>query len=91
MLEKVKLALGITTTIFDSDINDNIASARMEMIRAGVSEEKANSDSDVLIIKAIKTYCAKEYYEGNEAERYLRGWNSQLENLRKSSDYVSTK
>lgn len=41
MIDKVKLALGLTSTAFDSDIEDNIAAARMELIRSGVSATKA--------------------------------------------------
>jgi len=88
MLDKVKLALGITTTAFDSDIEENIEAARAELIRSGVLSTKANADNDALITKAIKTFCQKEYSEGNEASRYERSWRYQLENLRKSTDYM---
>lgn len=88
MLAKVKLALGLTTSVFDSDIEDNILSARAELIRSGVSEAKAMSDDDALITKAIKTFCQKEYYEGNEASRYERAWRYQVDNLRKSAEYI---
>lgn len=87
MLEKVKLALQITSTDFDSDITENIAAARAELIRSGVATSKANSDTDVLIIKAIKTFCQKEYYNDDLSERYEESWKCQLDNLRKSSGY----
>lgn len=87
MLDKVKLALGLTTSVFDTDIEENIAAARAELIRSGVSASKANSDTDALITKAIKTFCQKEYYEGNEARRYETSFKYQLECLRKSAEY----
>ena len=87
MLEKVKLALQITTNEFDSDIEENIAAARAEMIRSGVSAAKANSDDDPLVIKAIKTFCQKEYSDDNLSERFEKSWKYQLDNLRKSSGY----
>lgn len=87
MLEKVKLALQITTTEFDSDILDNIAAARAEMIRSGISAVKANSDDDPLITRAIKTYCQKEYSDDDLSERFEDSWKYQLDNLRKSKGY----
>lgn len=89
MLDKVKLALGLTTTAYDDDIADNILAARAELIRSGVSPEKANSDTDALIIKAIKTFCQKEYSDGPEAERFEKSFNYQLDNLRKSGGYMA--
>lgn len=88
MLEKVKLALGLTTTAYDDDITDDIAAARAELIRSGVASSKASSDTDPLITKAIKTYCQKEYSEGSEAERFTKAWESQLDNIRKSAGYM---
>lgn len=87
MLDKVKLALQITTNVFDSDISENIAAARAEMIRNGIASTKANSDTDALVTKAIKTFCQKEYSDDDLAERYEQSWLYQLDNLRKSSDY----
>jgi len=88
MLEKVKLALQITTNEFDSDIEENIAAARAEMIRSGVVADKANSDNDALITKAIKTFCQKEYLDDDMSERYEESWKYQLDNLRKSKGYM---
>lgn len=87
MLEKVKLALQITTDVFDSDIEENIAAARAEMIRSGIAPYKANSDTDPLIIKAIKTYCQKEYNDDDLSERFEQSWLYQLDNLRKTKAY----
>jgi len=87
MLDKVKLALGLTTDAFDDDIEDNIAAARAELIRSGVASSKATSNTDALITKAIKTYCQKEFSDGSEAERFEKSWKSQLDNLRKSTAY----
>lgn len=87
MLEKVKLALQITTDEFDSDIEENIAAARAELIRSGVSASKANSDNDPLITKAIKTFCQKEYSDDNLSERFEESFKYQVDNLRKSADY----
>lgn len=87
ILEKVKLALRISHTALDSDIEDTINTARLEMIRAGVSSNKANSDDD-LINMAIKTYCLSVYANNPDmAEKYDVSFKYQLDNLRKSAGY----
>lgn len=85
MLSKVKLALRISHTLLDNDIEDTIATAKEEMVRAGIDREVAESDNS-LIEMAIKTYC--QYIYANDvkkAEGYLQSWSYQLDNIRKSS------
>ncbi len=87
MLEKVKLALRISHNVLDSDINSTIDAARAELIRSGVSAEKANSE-DVLVEGAIKTYCLFVYTNDDKrAQGFFESWQYQLDNLRKSSEY----
>lgn len=91
MLDRVKLALRISHHLLDSEIEETIESARAEMVRSGVSRDKANQDKDVLIAKAIKTYClASLTSEPKTAEGYQRSWEYQLDNLRKSSAYAES-
>ena len=87
MLDKIKIALRITHSYLDSEIEDCIASAKAEMLRAGISQS-AIDNQDNLIEMAIKTYCLA-HYSNNEkmAEGYENSFQYQLENLRKSSDY----
>jgi hypothetical protein len=63
---------------------DVIASARQEMLRAGVDEAVANSDYE-LVEAAIKTY-ALQYYASDvkDAERYGESFRYQLDCIRKS-------
>lgn len=85
MLNKVKLALRISHTLLDTDIEETIAQARAEMVRAGVVSDVAESDN-LLIEGAIKTYCLMHYANDSKmADGYARSWEYQLENLRKSS------
>lgn len=63
MLEKVKLALRLTTDAFDDELNDLIAAALLDLGIAGIviptvpvtTEEE--SEMDPLIIRAVTTYC----------------------------------
>lgn len=85
IVDKVKLALRISHNLLDGEIADVIASARQELVRAGVSEDIANGDME-LVETAIKTY-ALEYYASDtkEAERYSNSFKYQLDCLRKST------
>lgn len=88
MLEKVKIALRISHNLLDSDIEDSISAARLELIRAGVSEDKANGDDDELVNMAIKTYCLSIYSASENVRKgYDESFKYQLDNLRKSAAY----
>lgn len=88
MLEKVKLSLRISHNYLDEDIMDTINTARAEMIRSGISEEKANDDTDSLIVGAIKTFCNYMYSSDNtRIEGFRISWEYQLDNLRKTDGY----
>lgn len=84
ILEKIKLALRISHSLLDAEITDVIASARQEMLRAGVDDAVANSDYE-LVETAIKTY-ALQYYASDvkDAERYGESFRYQLDCIRKS-------
>lgn len=89
LVDDVKLALRISHNLLDDEIADVIASARQEMVRAGVNSAVANGEAEdsptELVEKAIKTY-AMEYYtrDTKEAERYSNSFKFQCDNLRKS-------
>lgn len=85
ILEKVKLALRISHNLLDAEITDVIASARQELIRAGVDKSVAESNIE-LVETAIKTY-ALEYYASDEKEanRYGESFKYQCDCLRKST------
>jgi len=87
MLNKVKTALRISHNYLDNDINDTIATSRMEMIRSGVAVDVANGD-DKLVQMAIKTYCLSIYSPDDKArEGYAKSFELQLDCLRKSTGY----
>lgn len=82
---KVKLALRISHDLLNSEIEDVIASARQELVRAGVDSEIAEGDSEI-IETAIKTY-ALAYYASDvkDADRYNESFKYQCDCLRKST------
>ena len=82
--DKVKLALRISHNLLDSEITDIIASARAELVRAGVDETRANSDEEI-VETAIRTYALSYYASDNkDAERYQNSFMYQCDCLRKS-------
>lgn len=88
MLETIKIALRISHTKLDNEINNTIAVARAELIRTGIHADKANATGDYLINEAIKTYCLFSYSNDDKmAEGYFNSWQYQVENLRKSNGY----
>lgn len=88
MLERMKIALRISTDYFDDEICGVITAARMELIRAGVKEEKAKQDDDELIVSAIRTYVLATYAaDTKQAEGYEESFKYQLDNLRRSAGY----
>lgn len=87
--EKVKLALRISHNLLDDEISDVIQSGRQEMVRAGVSNEVAESTLEI-VETALKTYALAYYSEPSIAEKYTDSFKYQLDNIRKSSLQVQT-
>lgn len=82
--DKVKLSLRIQHNLLDSEIADVIASARQELVRAGVEKSVAEGDLEV-VVTAIITYAKAYYATGAEADRYMESFKYQCDNLRKST------
>ncbi len=86
-LEKVKLALRISHTKLDTDLQDTINTAKKEMERAGILST-AIVETDNLVLEAIKTYCKYSFASDEKIrEGYFMSWEYQLDCLRKSENY----
>lgn len=88
--DKVKLALRISHSLLDGEINDTIYAARQEMIRSGVPSDVANSSAD-LVEMAIKTYALGNLLATpSDAEKYMNSFKYQVDCIRKSEvvDFV---
>lgn len=89
MLEKVKLALRITTTSFDSEIQDLIDAAKVDLGIAGVLVPvTTDSNLDVIIQKAIITYCKLNFGEPDEYDRLKRSYDEQKAQLSMATGYT---
>jgi uncharacterized phage protein (predicted DNA packaging) len=85
---KKALRISISTTAFDSEVTDLIATAKLDLQEAGIIESKANDDTDPLIKQAIKTYCKANFGWNNpEAERLQKSYDLLKMSLSLMEDY----
>ena len=86
MLEKVKLALRITTDAFDEEINDLIAAAQADLGIAGVN---AVADADPLLDRAIVTYCRAHFGQPDDYDRIKKAYDEQKAQLQMATGYTN--
>lgn len=97
MLEKVKLAMRINTSVFDSELLDLIAGAIADLRHCGpefVTEEVADNGvvsdytvKDPLVSRAIVTYCRMNFGSPADYDRLKASYDEQKGQLRESSAY----
>lgn len=85
MLEKVKLALRIKTTAFDSEIEDLISAALADLGIAGVT---TLAEEDPLVIRAVITYCKANFGEADEYDRLKAAYDEQKAQLQMATGYT---
>lgn len=86
MLAKVKLALRITTNAFDSELNDLIAAARLDLGIAGVV---IPAQMDALVERAIITYCRVHFGAPDEYDRLKASYDEQKAQLMTATGYTT--
>lgn len=90
MLEKVKLALRITTTAFDSELNDLIDAAKIDLGIAGVVVPVTTDTTlDAIITRAIVTYCKLHFGEPDEYDRLKASYDEQKAQLSMATGYTT--
>ena len=90
MLEKVKLALRITTTAFDSELNDLIDAAKIDLGIAGVVVPVTTDTAlDAIINRAIVTYCKLHFGEPDEYDRLKASYDEQKAQLSMATGYTT--
>ena len=85
MLEKVKLALRVTTDAFDEEIVDLIGAACADLGIVGV--DASNPSIDPLLIRAITTYCKAHFGEPDEYDRLKASYDEQKAQLITATGY----
>lgn len=85
MLNKVKLALRITTDVFDTEINDLINAALLDLGFAGVVKDDTE---DPLVNRAVITYCKMNFGAPEEYERLKRSYDEQKAQMSTATGYT---
>ena len=85
MLEKVKLALRITTDAFDSELNNLILAAQTDLGIAGVV---LPDELDAISTVAITTYCKLHFGEPDEYDRLKASYDEQKAQLSMATGYT---
>lgn len=93
MLDRVKLALLISSNDFDSEINTLIGAAYKDMGIAGVEGLTVNTFSnDDIIIRAIISYCGYQFelMHGtlDRSEAYKKAYDEQKAQLSMATNYT---
>ena len=85
----IRQRLRLTTDDFDNEITDLINAARADLALGGVVEEKANDETDPLILKAVETYVKAEFgLDNDDAERYRASYKEQRNGLTLPKSYT---
>jgi uncharacterized phage protein (predicted DNA packaging) len=91
LLDDVKQVLRISHTALDTEVQDLIDAARLDLIQSGIAAEKANDDTDPLIKRAIMTYCKSSFgYDNPEADRFQQSYDMLKIHLALAGDYHET-
>lgn len=85
MLEKVKLALRITTDAFNSELTELIEAAQIDLGIAGVV---VPNEIDAIVSRAIITYCKLNFGEPDEYDRLKASYNEQKAQLSMATGYT---
>ena len=85
MLDRVRMALRITTTAFDSEIDDLISAALADLDIAGVTAPTKNAP---LIVRAVITYCKAHFGEPDEYDRLKAAYDEQKAQLQMATGYT---
>lgn len=85
ILNAVKMALRITTDAFDPELTDLIGAAVLDLGRAGVTNEDL---ADLLIRRAVITYCRLNFGQPDDYDRLKRSYDEQKAQLSMASGYT---
>lgn len=85
-LDKVKLALRISTDAFDAELADLITAAQQDLGIAGVV---VPSELDAIVSRAIIVYCKMSFGLPEDYEKLKRSYDEQKAQLSNATGYTS--
>lgn len=86
MLQKVKMALRISTDAFDDELNDLIKAAVLDLDIAGVDSDHG---VDEIITRAIITYCKCNFGQPDDYDRLKASYDEQKAQLSMATGYTT--
>lgn len=86
MLEKVKMALRISTDAYDDELNDLILAALEDMGIAGVVI--AEDETDAIITRAVITYCKLAFGLPEDYDKLKKSYDEQKAQLSNATGYT---
>ena len=94
MLDKVKLALLITTNDFDTELNELIGAALIDLQIGDVNDDvTVSTTTDAAIIRAVCCYCGYQFelQHGalNRADSYKRAYDEMKAQLSMATGYAN--
>jgi hypothetical protein len=94
MLDKVKLALLITTNDFDTELNELIGAALIDLQIGDVNDDvTVSTTTDAAIIRAVCCYCGYqfelEHGALNRADSFKRAYDEMKSQLSMATGYAN--
>lgn len=86
MLNKVKMALRITTTAYDDELMDLIEAAQLDLGIAGVV---VPNQIDAIVSRAIITYCKMSFGLPEDYDRLKASYDEQKAQLSNATGYTN--
>ena len=86
LLDKVRMALRITTTAFDDELLDLISAAATDLGIAGVT---LPSELDAICNRAVVTYCQIHFGEPDDYDRLKASYDEQKAQLSMATGYTT--
>lgn len=88
LIDDIKTALRISNPAFDTEISGLISAAQSDLQLAGITPDKAVSEVDPLIVRAVTTYAKTHFgFDNPDAERFQQVYDSLKMSLALSDDY----
>ncbi|MBR2706753.1 MAG: DNA-packaging protein [Mogibacterium sp.] len=84
-IDKVKLALRVVTSAFDSEIDDLIDAGLADMGIAGITED---DDTNALILRAVITYCRVNFGSPEDYDRLKASYDEQKAQLQMATGFT---
>jgi hypothetical protein len=86
LIQKVKMALRITTDAFDDEIQELINAALIDLDIAGIDSEHG---IDAIVTRAITTYCKLNFGQPDDYDRLKASYDEQKAQLSMATGYTT--